>query len=316
MKQLTLTEFEPDGVQCPECGKKYETYQAYAIHFAKSSDHNGEPALELVGRERFEHLHLTESLEDMAGITGLSTSTIGRLTDELDLPPKTNRNRLETIYGVPLEWLLDTLHNTLEKPASRMATELDVSRRYIERRMDELGIHRRGQSEAEKLKWEQMSPEEREAQVEAAHEKNRELAANGELAVQRWRRENPEKAREMSVKWASTLAERRDENGMKGVTGQDNPLWRGGKSVYDAVKKQLRPSFKTVKDEYRDDECAMCGEAAEDANRKLDVHHIIPLLSGGTNDEWNMTTLCRACHRKAEAYSRDIPELESVLIEE
>jgi 5-methylcytosine-specific restriction endonuclease McrA len=98
---------------------------------------------------------------------------------------------------------------------------------------------------------------------------------------------------------------------MKGRTGQDNPNWRGGKHLVDALRKQLRPSWWTVRDEERADECYNCGAS----ECKLDVHHIVPLSAGGTNDSWNLMTLCESCHRTVEAYTRDLPGMEAVIRE-
>ena len=39
--------------------------------------------------------------------------------------------------------------------------------------------------------------------------------------------------------------------------------------------------------------CEVCGEPMKD------VHHIIPVKDGGTNDEDNLICLCRSCHQKA-----------------
>jgi len=126
-----------------------------------------------------------------------------------------------------------------------------------------------------------------------------------------WYDEEPEVAREHAQEVAKLGAPAREENGMAGKTGQDNPNWRGGKSVYDAVKKQLRPSFYTVRDDARADECYRCG--ASDC--KLDVHHIVPIMAGGTNGDWNLMTLCESCHRTAEAYTRTLPGMGAVLTE-
>jgi 5-methylcytosine-specific restriction endonuclease McrA len=38
--------------------------------------------------------------------------------------------------------------------------------------------------------------------------------------------------------------------------------------------------------------CARCGET-----KNLEVHHIIALKSGGTNEAKNLITLCHSCHR-------------------
>jgi hypothetical protein len=50
-----------------------------------------------------------------------------------------------------------------------------------------------------------------------------------------------------------------------------------------ARKKALK------RDGYR---CYYCG-----CKERLQVHHIRPVLSGGTNDQWNLVTLCSDCHR-------------------
>lgn len=90
---------------------------------------------------------------------------------------------------------------------------------------------------------------------------------------------------------------------MEGLTGQDNPNWRGGKSIYDSVKKQLHgPSWQTARKRHRGDECESCGESSG----LLDLHHVVPLLAGGLNEEWNYMTLCRSCHNSAEWYTRDL----------
>jgi len=41
--------------------------------------------------------------------------------------------------------------------------------------------------------------------------------------------------------------------------------------------------------------CVVCGAEA------TDVHHVIPLRRGGTNDEENLEPLCHACHSRHTA---------------
>lgn len=240
-------------------------------------------------------------IQDELGIGG---STFQRAKEHVGLPRKTNENKLKHRYGVPCDWLLGTLHNTLEMPVNEMSDEIGVSRKWLSDYMDENDVPRRGRSEAESLKWEQMSEAERQQQVKAAHEKVQELIENGCHALQEWREENPELAKEHAKQVAALGADAREQNGMEGRTGQDHPNWRGGKSVYDAVKKQLRPSFDSVKDDYRDDDCYLCGATS----CKLDVHHIVPIMAGGTNEPWNFMTLCESCHHKVEWYTRDFIE--------
>jgi 5-methylcytosine-specific restriction endonuclease McrA len=94
-------------------------------------------------------------------------------------------------------------------------------------------------------------------------------------------------------------------------TGQNHPNWRGGKHIIDSLRKQLRPSFNSIKDDVREEACYSCGES----DTRLDVHHIIPLSAGGTNESWNLMTLCDSCHRTAEAHTRKLPGMGAVLIE-
>lgn len=94
-------------------------------------------------------------------------------------------------------------------------------------------------------------------------------------------------------------------------TGQDHPNWRGGKHIIDSLRKQYRPSFNAIKDNVREGSCCSCGESKS----RLDVHHIVPLSAGGTNEPWNLITLCASCHRSAEAYTRRVPEIEPVITE-
>jgi len=56
----------------------------------------------------------------------------------------------------------------------------------------------------------------------------------------------------------------------------------------------------------RADGCEMCGEETPD--RRLDVHHIIPVAAGGTNEAWNLMVLCRSCHQHAEDAAKQYAE--------
>ena len=78
--------------------------------------------------------------------------------------------KLEQEYGVPAEWLLTYMHIQQEKSVNKMSNELPIGRTGIRNAMDRLGVHRRSQSEAEKLKWQNMTDEQRARQVQAAHE--------------------------------------------------------------------------------------------------------------------------------------------------
>lgn len=202
---------------------------------------------------------------------------------------------LVALYGAD-----DILDRYEDMSVNALANYYEVSRTAVRGALEYLGAERRGRGEAERHKWERMTNAEREAQVKAAHERTRELVGEGEGALQRWQRQNPTLAHEQSQAAAALGAAARRSNGMEGVTGQDHPNWRGGKSVYDAVKRSLgEDSWETTRSRYQEDDCALCREGGA-----IDVHHIIPLLSGGTNEDWNLLALCRPCHHRTEWYTR------------
>lgn len=94
---------------------------------------------------------------------------------------------------------------------------------------------------------------------------------------------------------------------------QSHHQWRGGKDVYHAVKHSIgTESWNTSRRQARSraDGCEMCGEHPD---RKLDVHHIVPIMSGGCNADELLMCLCRTCHRKVELLTRKITD--PVLIE-
>jgi hypothetical protein len=112
---------------------------------------------------------------------------------------------------------------------------------------------------------------------------------------------------EMLYCGAECCGEHRSER----FSGQDHPRWSGGKHLIDSIKKQLCPSWSVVRDDERTNECYSCGASG----CKLDVHHIIPISSGGTNESWNLMTLCAHCHARAESYTKNLPEVEAVFTE-
>jgi hypothetical protein len=95
------------------------------------------------------------------------------------------------------------------------------------------------------------------------------------------------------------------------LSGQDSAHWKGGSNITDALRKQLPgENWHLISERLRDGaECRMCETTSE-----LQVHHIIPILAGGMNREWNLLVLCSSCHQKAEWYSRNF--VDRVLIPE
>lgn len=87
--------------------------------------------------------------------------------------------------------------------------------------------------------------------------------------------------------------------------GEDNPVWTGGESIYDAVKRLLDDEpWDNIAERERESVCQLCGCSETSDGRALAVHHIVPVMSGGCNAQQLLMTLCPGCHRKTEAYTR------------
>lgn len=310
MKQSTLGDYEDTGVTCPICGDGYGTYKAYAIHFTKSDSHNGIPLVELVGESTFRDCHWTLTREEMADELGVGTSTLGNTIEKLGLPRASEKNRVEYEWGEDICEVLDQLHNEEQMTTTEMAEELSVARRSMDRWWEDCDVPKRGQSEASRLAYEQMSAEKRAEITESAREAHFEIYGDGGH-IGRWVAENPNAHQEAASEAAHLGTPARETNGMKGVTGQDSPTWRGGKSIYGAVKKQLHgPSWSSIRKVHLDDVCHKCGAVGD-----LHLHHIVPLMSGGTNESWNLMTLCAVCHTTVENYIRQFDAFDPVLTE-
>lgn len=95
-------------------------------------------------------------------------------------------------------------------------------------------------------------------------------------------------------------------------TGENAPNWQGG---FSDIAKTLRTltgdgSWDRVKDSQREKRCELCGskKGAIDG-RELAVHHIVPVLAGGTSEPWNLMTLCASCHQQVEAFTKKFVDL-------
>ena len=225
--------------------------------------------------------------------------------------------RLRDKYGVPVPWLLTTLHWELERPTTQIAEQLGTTPDWVRDRLDETDRGRRGVSEAQKLVWDERGPDEKEAQLRDAHKKVVESTESGDNPLLKWIEQNPDALSENAPQenlWHNNPDI--DANPMEGSTGPESPNWRGGKSVYDAVKKCISDeSWANIRNRVRSESegCRMCGDSIEEAH-SIDVHHIVPLLCGGTNGDWNLLALCRSCHAKVERVTRNL--FDPVLVED
>lgn len=84
--------------------------------------------------------------------------------------------------------------------------------------------------------------------------------------------------------------------------GQNHPNWNGGKGVTDGIRRNIgNVSWDERRRQYYENhskECYKCG-----SNDNIQLHHIIPIKSGGTNGKWNLMPLCGSCHRTVESYT-------------
>lgn len=66
-----------------------------------------------------------------------------------------------------------------------------------------------------------------------------------------------------------------------------------------AVKKKYGSKWKCIRDRYVKEHpfCERCLKEGR-LTSVQEVHHIIPVASGGTHDEANLMSLCRSCHNK------------------
>lgn len=92
--------------------------------------------------------------------------------------------------------------------------------------------------------------------------------------------------------------------------GTDNPAWKGGKGGVTAVRRMIGDrSWNQHAKQTRKNAghiCEMCNKFQP--HRKLAAHHIIPVASGGVNEQWNLMALCETCHKKAETFINQYTE--------
>jgi len=95
----------------------------------------------------------------------------------------------------------------------------------------------------------------------------------------------------------------------KGLHGENNPNWQGGKTLRYSKGKN-HPKSNTKKDlqfrvsiRERDEKCVLCGNTS-----RLEVHHIVSWIDSEEKrfDPMNCVTLCKSCHTRADnAHHKD-----------
>lgn len=90
------------------------------------------------------------------------------------------------------------------------------------------------------------------------------------------------------------------------MRGRGNPHWKGGFYDIASIVRSLLGgvAWDRLAKQARESKCACCGTVESENQRAYHVHHIIPVLAGGTNAYWNLITLCPKCHRRAEEFTK------------
>lgn len=90
-------------------------------------------------------------------------------------------------------------------------------------------------------------------------------------------------------------------------SGSNNPAWQGGSGGVEAVRRKIaKEDWRTIAERVRKDKCEICG--LSEVPQSLAVHHIVPIVAGGTHGGWNLMSLCHSCHRKAEQFTKQFTE--------
>lgn len=104
--------------------------------------------------------------------------------------------------------------------------------------------------------------------------------------------------------WARRVRELRSEEGLRIETHHDNPDLRPAEYVLvDAdpipvAERDVPAQRRRLVLERDDHRCVLCGRGPDSSHRLwLEVDHVVPLSSGGSNDVDNLRTLCNACHQ-------------------
>lgn len=73
-------------------------------------------------------------------------------------------------------------------------------------------------------------------------------------------------------------------------------------SFYHAIRNRLS-NHSWSKERYDNiaTKCASCGTTED-----LELHHIVPVMAGGLNENWNYLTLCESCHTSTEHYTKHL----------
>ena len=244
------------------------------------------------------YLHMTN--KKIAEKFGIGTTTVGNKAKEIGLPAKNNKNRLEHKYEKPMGKILYYFYHEKKMTYKEMAEEFSVGEKTIYDFMKKHNIKPRSYRKITKNRWNNMTKEQREKQVEAAHKKMKQLSKTGKTPLNKLWNNNYNKMKKHAKRAAYLGSKFRRRNGMKGVTGSDHPNWNPELTPKEREKKR-RELYKIdwrgkvlKKDNYT---CQICGD---NSSGNLVAHHKYSYRAylDKRTDIDNGVTLCEDCHKK------------------
>lgn len=94
------------------------------------------------------------------------------------------------------------------------------------------------------------------------------------------------------------------------MRGAADPKWKGGATIHETLLRHLGGvSWKQIRrslQESRPLTCERCGSDESAGGRALQLHHIVPVMAGGSHHRENLMFLCHSCHRKADTYMTEV----------
>lgn len=92
--------------------------------------------------------------------------------------------------------------------------------------------------------------------------------------------------------------------------GAAHPAYNGTQGLDTALRRDIGGwKWKALRRKMRDENelvCEWCGDGPFEDTRKIDLHHIVPLMAGGTNAKELLMFLCVGCHSRVESHTREI----------
>lgn len=260
--------------------------------------------------EQIKELYPTHYNYEIAEIMGRTIRGVEGMVERLGLtgrPPTGTLRKykswrsIETKYGVPIEWLLKTMHWTLEIPISNgMDVKLGMAAVTIAEWMNDFKIPRRSISEDNHRRYSTMTDGQIKRQTASANDSVRKYGLPNAIGRPGWsvgltKEDHP-------GLMASSIKHLGDKNPMWERCGEDSPSWAGGKlwwrgKRWDRIKQAVKERDGFV--------CQHCGISEDcwiiESGQPLQVHHKELYRISKNNNMDNLITLCNRCHTKADA---------------